>query len=791
MLANPPTESRPYPGTPGGLSIRRRFTTCPAVIGLLFLCASAFAQKDQHLNWTLSVEPASVAPGGKALLKMAGRIDEGWHIYSASSPGATPTAIQLAPNAAVEKYRILQPPPKRAFDPNLNSDTETYEGDVAFLLELTVKPDAAAGPVPLALSARYQTCNPKMCVPTKWSGTASLNVDPAAKSIPPVIPAGYSEPVAPSAGTASASSAAAGGLGGFILVAFGFGLASIFTPCVFPMIPITMSYFLNRPAGGRRESVVQASVFCLGIIVLFSGLGLAASAVLGPAGVKQLGANPWVNGFIAALFIAFGMSLLGAFEITIPSSILTRLNQSADQGGYAGSLLMGLTFSLSSFACVGPFVGTLLAGSVTGGATRPLFGMLSFATGLALPFFLLAVFPGYLKRMPRSGGWLARVKVVMGFVILAASLYYLSKLDQVAQLGWLTRERFLAAWIVLFAMAGLYLLGFLRMEGIKSDESLGLGRLLTGIAFLIFAISLLPGMSGAKLGDLDAYVPMASSEVSSGTSASGLVWLKDQYREALDRARREGKLVFVDFTGYACTNCHWMRANMLSKPEIAAVLKNFVLVELYTDGTDAASEANQKLQLEKFGTIAEPFYVILDADEKLIAKSEGTTTDVATYLAFLNQGSKAAPALPPSSSPAAETVPAGGLPQVSTLTGQPVDAAGLSGKVVVVNFWATWCVPCIQEIPSFNKLHQDLGPKGVVVLGISMDEGGASLVPPFLKKHPMNYTVALGSESISKQYSLGDLLPVTLVFDRTGKQVKRFEGFTSEADLQAAVQSAL
>src|ERR1051326_4576935 len=164
-----------------------------------------------------------------------------------------------------------------------------------------------------------------------------------------------------------------------------------------------MSYSLNRPAGGRRDSVVQAVVFCLGIIVLFSGLGLAASAILGPAGVKQLGANKWVNGLIAALFVAFGMSLLGAFEITIPSSILTRLNQSADRGGYAGSLLMGLTFSLSSFACVGPFVGTLLAGSVTGGATRPLFGMLSFATGLALPFFLLALFPGYLKRMPRSG----------------------------------------------------------------------------------------------------------------------------------------------------------------------------------------------------------------------------------------------------------------------------------------------------------------------------------------------------------------------------------------------------
>jgi thiol:disulfide interchange protein DsbD len=696
----------------------------------------------------------------------------------------------LAPNGVVEKYRILQPPPKRSFDANFNSDTETYEGEVAFLVEVELKKDAPAGPAELSLSARYQTCNPKMCVPSKWSGTATLNVDSAANAATVAIPAGYQEPVAQSAGPGAPPQSA--GLGGFLLVAFGFGLASIFTPCVFPMIPITMSYFLNRPSGSRRETVMQAVVFCLGIIVLFSGLGLAATAILGPVGVKQLGSNPWVNGFIAALFIAFGMSLLGAFEITIPSSILTRLNRSADQGGYAGSLLMGLTFSLSSFACVGPFVGTLLAASVSGGAVRPLVGMVMFAAGLALPFFLLALFPSYLKRMPRSGGWLARVKVVMGFVILAASLKYLGSLDQVLQWGFLTRERFLAAWIVLFAMAGLYLLGFLRLEGIKPDEPVGLGRLLCGMALLIFAISLVPGMSGAKLGDLDAFVPMSTSEATGGAvggaAQSGLVWMKDQYREALDRARREGKLVFVDFTGYACTNCHWMRANMLSRPEIAGVLKDYVLVELYTDGTDAASEANQKLQLDKFKTIAEPFYAILDADENVVATFEGQTKDVPEYLAFLNKGASRAGALGARAEPAA---PVNDLPHVTKLNGGALDTDQLAGKVVLVNFWATWCVPCIAEISSFNKLHKELGARGLAVVGVAMDQEGAVLVQPFLKKHAMDYTVALGSEAISKQYNVGELLPVTLVFDRSGKQVKRFEGLTSEADLQAAVQKVL
>ncbi|HEY2018324.1 MAG TPA: cytochrome c biogenesis protein CcdA, partial [Bryobacteraceae bacterium] len=583
------------------------------------------------------------------------------------------------------------------------------------------------------------------------------------------------------------------GIAGFLLVAFGFGLASIFTPCVFPMIPITMSYFLNRQAGSRRDSVMQAVVFCLGIIVLFSGLGLLLTVFLGPFGVVQLGSNKWVNGFISVLFIAFGLSLLGAFEITIPSSILTRLNRSSDKGGFAGTLLMGLTFSLASFACVGPFVGTLLAASVGGGGARPVFGMVAFSTGLALPFFLLALFPSYLKRLPRSGGWMARVKVVMGFVILAASLKYLSSLDQVLQFGFLTRERFLAAWMVLFAMAGLYLLGFVRLEGIKPDEPMGLSRLLVGMLFLVFAISLAPGMFGGRLGDLDAYVPVANGEAAAlggGASSTALVWMKNQYREALDKARREGKLVFVNFTGYACANCHWMKANMFTRPEIAGALKDFVLVDLYADGTDQASEDNQKLELAKFNTVAEPYYAILDPDEKVIATFPGLTKDPAEFSAFLAKGAvTAAPAGTSAAAPVA--TPAGGLPQFSKLEGGPLDTAALNGKVVVVNFWATWCVPCISEIPSFNKLHKQLRDKGVAVVGVSMDEEGAGKVQPFLRKHPIDYTVALGSEAISKQYGLDQLLPVTLVFDRTGKQVKRFDGLVSEGELQAAVQQAM
>ncbi len=738
--------------------------------------SAALAQ--QHAQFT--PEAASAAPGGKALVRVNVKIDPGWHLYSGSSPAGIPISFQLAPPAsAAEKLRLLQPPPKRAFDPVVNGDTETYENEVAFLLELSIRKDAAAGPAEIPVSARYQTCSSTQCVPGRWTESLKLTVHPAAPASV-TIPAGYSEPKPPAPASSSLASAQSQAWGLFLLTAFGFGLASIFTPCVFPMIPITMSYFLNRQSGGKNDGVAQAVVFCLGIIVLFSGIGLVTTLILGPAGVKNLGGNPWVNGFIAALFIAFGLSLLGAFEITIPSSILTKLNQSSEKGGFGGTLLMGLTFSLSSFACVGPFVGTLLAASVGGGETmRPLLGMVFFAAGLALPFFLLALFPSYLKRMPRSGGWLARVKVVMGFIILAASLKYLASLDATLHWGFLTRDRFLAAWVVLFAMAGLYLLGFVRLEGVKADETMGLGRLMSGLVLLIFAISLLPGMFGGNLGDLEAYVPAGAESSPGAAQSAGLVWMRDQYRVALDKARAEGKLVFVDFTGYSCANCHWMRANILSRPEISALLGKFVLVELYTDGTDAASEANAKLEAEKFKTVSQPYYVILQPDESVVATFDHLTKDPAEFQAFLEKA-------PSSGSPASTSIVA----KFSRMEGGAIDPAPYNGKVVVVDFWATYCGPCIKEIPSFNKIQKDFASQGVAVIGVGMDEEGAELVAPFVKKHGMEYPIALGSPALNKEYNL-EGLPVTLILDRSGKQIKRFDGLTSEDDLRAAIKSAL
>jgi thiol:disulfide interchange protein len=630
----------------------------PLGITLLAIAFCAFGQgMEDPVQWSLKVEPKSIPPGGKVLATLTATIQSGWHLYSLTTPrgGPNPTTLVLAGNPAISSVRIFQPNPLRKMDPNFQVETETYENQVYLLLEVTTKAGIAAGSIDMSAQVRYQCCSDRICLPPKRkTATTALVIDSGSKSQDVAIPPGYREVAGKDSSSATAASSASPpppakaaadkqGLLGFLVVAFGFGLAAIFTPCVFPMIPITVSFFLNQGSAGRRGSLMQALVFCFGIVVLFTSLGLLMKAVAGPFGVVLLGSNPWVNGFIVLVFIVFGLSLLGAYELTLPSGLLTRLDSASRGGGYMGTLLMGLTFSLTSFACVGPIVGPLVVASVNGDSLQPVLGMMCFAAGLAAPFFLLALFPSYLKRLPRSGGWMSRVKVVLGFVVLACALKYLGNIDQVLQLGILTRERFLAAWLVLFTLPGLYLLGMLRLEGVKPDERLSVPRMLCGAFFLFFAASLLPGLYGAPLGEIDAFIPPAGSAGSSPSGPTGraeLKWLKNQYNEAKEEASRDNKLILVNFTGYACTNCHWMKANMFTRQDVRSSLQNFVLVDLYTDGTDAASEKNQQLENKLFATVAIPFYAILDAQGNVLATFPGLTRKPGEFLSFLKSGSQ-------------------------------------------------------------------------------------------------------------------------------------------------------
>lgn len=623
------------------------------VTGFFLLLGCCLYGAQDPVQWTLTFDAKSAPPGSHVLARFTGKIESGWHLYSLTTPkgGPNPTTVAIADNPAIAGYKVYQPKPERKFDPNFQLDTETYQDEVALLLDIELKKDAISGPVEITAQTRYQCCTDKICLPPKRkSSVATIAVDAASKAQSISIPTGYTEVVKPVATTtslpapkttpASASPSQSADFGVFLLAAFGAGLAAIFTPCVFPMIPFTVSYFLKRQSGSKRDGLLQAVIFCLGIIVLFTGLGLLTKAIAGPFGVVQLGNSPWVNGFIAIVFVVFALSLLGAYELTLPSGLLTRLNQASERGGYFGTLLMGLTFTLTSFACIGPIVGPLLVASVQTSGLQPVLGMMAFATGLAMPFFVLALFPSYLQRLPKSGGWLMRVKVVLGFVVLAVAMKYLSTVDQVLQKNLISRELFLASWVVLFSLAGLYLLGFLRLEGIKPEDKLGVGRMLVGALFLIFSISLLPGMFGSSLGELEGYIPVSAKTVATGGNVAegGAVWMKNQYAEALAKARQENKLVFINFTGYACTNCHWMKANMFPRPEISGLLKDYVLVDLFTDGTDDVSERNQKLEEGKFATVAIPFYAILDPDEHVIATFPGLTKNAQEFAGFLKSG---------------------------------------------------------------------------------------------------------------------------------------------------------
>jgi len=622
---------------------------------IAFGIVSALAAKEDPVQWTLTPahNAAAVAPGGKAYFELKATIQPGWHLYSPTTPSGGPiiTKIGLNENPAIASYNVFRPQPLRKLDPNFQVDTETYAGEAAFWIEaLTSK--SASGKSTVEAVVRYQACTDVKCLPpvrkTVTADMLFVTGTPAASfTVPPgyaVVLAAAPQPPGSSSAQSPLQNPARGESSfGFLLTAFGFGLAALFTPCVFPMIPITVSFFLNRNAtpGGepKQGGWKQALVFCLGIIVLFTGLGFLVTAIAGPFGVVQLGSSPWVNGFIAIVFFVFGLSLLGAFELRLPSGLLTKLTSASQGGGYAGTLLMGLTFSLTSFACIGPIVGPLLIASVQTKGAQPVLGMLAFATGLAAPFFLLALFPSYLQKLPRSGGWMVRVKIVLGFIVLAVMLKYLSNVDQVLQTQWLTRQRFVAAWIVLFALPGLYLLGLLPMEGIKKDERLGVTRALVASLFLIFSISLVPGLFGGRLGDLDAFIPEASGALFGNSAAQVQAapanYFKNRLDAALAAARQQNKLLLLNFTGYACTNCHWMKANMFTRPEIQSALKDLIVVDLYTDGADAESDKNQKLEDRKFGTVSIPFYALMDADRNVVATFPQLTRNPHEFLSFL------------------------------------------------------------------------------------------------------------------------------------------------------------
>ncbi len=647
----------------------------------------AFAQNP--VSVTMSVSPTTIAPGGKGAAKVNASIDGGWKMYSITqgSGGPIPTRISLG-EGPFTIGGVSGPKPKVAMDPNFGINTETYSGGAAFTLNFTANADAPVGEQTLNVNFRFQVCNDTVCLPPKTLKLASaVTISGAASSASPtptVSPTPTPSPTPSNANTntnanidstananvdgsnavtntnsvgsttgssqtggssvSSTSELKNGSFWGFIWLAITFGALSLLTPCVFPMIPITVSYFTKHGADTHYGSIRDALIYALGIILTFTGLGVALAIIFGAAGLNRFASNPYINLLITGIFLAFAFSLLGAYNLGVPSSILTKLDgitRSKGSGKIIGLLLMGLTFSLTSFTCTAPLVGTILVAAANGELFYPIAGMLAFSTVFALPFFVLAVAPRLMHSLPRSGAWMNSVKVVMGFLEIGAALKFLSNVDLVWGWNIFTREVVIAGWIALSVMIFLYLVGVFRFEHDSERKHIGLVGAINAFLFGTMALYLLTGLFGSRLGEIESFLPPAKEAAAGQASGSGinseLSWVTNDYQAALAKAKAENKRIFVDYTGYTCTNCRWMEANMFTLPKVRAELDKFVRVRLYTDGEGEPYEGFQKMQEQRFGTVALPLYAIVTPNDEIVARFEGLTRDQNEFIAFLQK----------------------------------------------------------------------------------------------------------------------------------------------------------
>jgi thiol:disulfide interchange protein len=430
-------------------------------------------------------------------------------------------------------------------------------------------------------------------------------------------------------------------LGRFAWFAFGMGMLSLLTPCVFPMIPITVSYFSKHLAQSRSEAVRNACVYALGIISTFTALGMVLAVVFGASGVNKLSANPWVNLIITAVFLAFAFSLFGVYFIQLPASWLARLDRRAvSSGRIAGILGMGLVFSLTSFTCTAPFIGTMLVMAAQGNWHWPLVGMLAFSCAFSIPFFVLAVMPQMISRLPRSGSWLNIVKVLMGFLEIAASMKFLSNADLIWRWNLFTHQVVLSIWVAIGLLMVAYLLGGVRLAQDELSSEISIGRLLVALVLLSTTIWVSSGLVGHPLGEIESFLPPTNATTETVSSANArsaeLTWILNDYPAGLKEAQLQGKPIFIDFTGYTCTNCRWMEANMFPRPEIQAELNKFVLVRLFTDREGEPYQGQQQMEKDRFDSVALPLYAILTPSGQIKSSFPGLTRDPKEFLHFLS-----------------------------------------------------------------------------------------------------------------------------------------------------------
>ena len=472
----------------------------------------------------------------------------------------------------------------------------------------------------------------------------------------------------------------------FMIIAFLAGLAALFTPCVFPMIPMTVTFFTGK-AKSRKRGIRNALIYGFSIILIYTLIGSVVAPFMGPEIANDLATNWIPNLIFFVVFVVFALSFFGLFEITLPSSWVNKVDQQADKGGITGIFFMAFTLVLVSFSCTGPIVGSILVQAAGGQILKPILGMFAFSAAFAIPFTFFAIFPEWLNSLPKSGGWLNSVKVVLGFLELAFALKFLSIADQAYHWELLDREVYLAFWIVIFTLMGFYLLGKIRLPHDSLMEMISVPRLILSMIVFTFVVYLIPGMFGAPLKALAGYLPPISTHDFNvmefrNTAQSGVGIDKEKlcdqpkysdflhfphgidgyfdYKQALSCAREQKKPIFIDFTGHGCVNCREMEARVWSDPEVLKRLeKNFIVLALYVDDKTELPESewytseydkkikktlgkqNADLQIRKFKNNAQPFYIILDQDERMLTEPKSYDLSISNFISFLEEGENA------------------------------------------------------------------------------------------------------------------------------------------------------
>lgn len=612
-----------------------------------------YAQLMDPVDYEIIDSPDTVQAGEVFYVTVGASIEGNWHLYSILNDpdaGPFPTSFSSAnPEEMAVAGDVEESEATIVLDPNFDAELGWHSGSAEFRVPVAFRPDLA-GLQGLSLEVFYQVCDDVSCLPPKTK-TVETEIELAGVAASPY--SDFSQDTGPDPAQTGTEYELTSSIGmgaesfwGFLWLAITAGFASLLTPCVFPLIPLTVSYFSNQKKKGSGWR--QAFIFGLSIVLIFTALGALLALILGVSGVSRFASNPVVNLGIGILFIIFGVSLLGMFELRLPYQLTNWLNRKSNEsGGVTGTLFMGLTISAVSFSCTAPFVGAVLAATAGGEWFYPVIGMLGFSSAFASPFILFAVFPGYLDSLPKSGAWMNIVKVVLGFIILAASVKFFANADIIWQWGLVSRPLGIAFWITLFFLAGLYLVGSYTLHEEEKPKSISAGRLILAIPFFLFSFYLIPGLMGASLGIWDAWLPsrqptdvsvVNSLSLGAGQAENSSIddW-SDQYENSVTAAREAGRPVFIDFTGYTCTNCRAMEATVFPLPDIQERFEQMEKVKLYTDGGEKGPE-NQQFQFELTGTVAIPTYVILDPRSGQVLDQLVGFTQADDFEAFLERG---------------------------------------------------------------------------------------------------------------------------------------------------------